>query len=182
MHGTVAGRNNSADDSKGDKPNMQRRLQLNLWYLVVAVLAVVWLRDLWVVAQRVEEISYSEFAQALEDGRIASVEVSGTMLRGEYRGETTEGAERFVTPRVDTDLARELARYDVEFKGVADNTFLRDVLSWVLPALVFVAIWLLVFRRFAGRGLGGALEIGKSKAKVYVETDTEVTFADVAGV
>ena len=182
MHGTVAGRNNSADDSKGDKPNMQRRLQLNLWYLVVAVLAVVWLRDLWVVAQRVEEISYSEFAQALEDGRIASVEVSGTMLRGEYRGETTEGAERFVTPRVDTDLARELARYDVEFKGVADNTFLRDVLSWVLPALVFVAIWLLVFRRFAGRGLGGALEIGKSKAKVYVETDTKVTFADVAGV
>jgi cell division protease FtsH len=161
---------------------MQRRLQFQLWYIVIALLAVVWLRDLWVAAQRVEEISYSEFQQALRDGRIASVEISGTMLTGEYRSETPEGAARFVTPRVDAELARELAQYDVEFKGVADNTLLREVLSWVLPALVFFAIWLFVIRRFAGRELGGALEIGKSKAKVYVETDTKVTFADVAGV
>jgi cell division protease FtsH len=51
-----------------------------------------------------------------------------------------------------------------------------------VPALAFFAIWVFVLRRFAGRELGGALEIGKSKARVYVETDTKVTFADVAGV
>jgi cell division protease FtsH len=161
---------------------MQRRLQLHLSYVVVAVLAVIVLRDVWVTAQRIDDISYSEFQQALRDGRIATVEISGTTLQGEYRAGTPDGAKRFVTPRVDADLARELEQYDVDFKGVADNTLLRDVLSWVLPALVFVAIWLFVVRRFAGRELGGALEIGKSKAKVYVETDTRVTFADVAGV
>jgi cell division protease FtsH len=161
---------------------MRRRLQFHLWYVFAAVLAVVVLRDLWVTVQRIEEISYSEFEQALRDGRIAAVEISGTMLQGEYRAETPEGVKRFVTPRVDPELARELAQYEVDFKGVADNTLLRDVLSWVLPALAFFAIWLFVFRRFAGRELGGALEIGKSKARVYVETDTKVTFADVAGV
>jgi cell division protease FtsH len=161
---------------------MQRRLQLHLWYVAVAVLAVVLLRDLWVTAQRVEEITYSQFEQALREGRVATVAVTDTMLQGEYRTETPAGAKRFTTPRVDTDLARELAQYDVDFKGVADNTLLREVLSWVVPALAFFAIWLFVFRRFAGRELGGALEIGKSKAKVYVETDTKVTFADVAGV
>jgi len=161
---------------------MQRHTQIQLWYVIAAVLAVVWLRDLWVGSQRVEEISYSEFEEALRDGRVATVEISGTMLQGEYRGAAPNSAERFVTPRVDTELARELAQYDVEFKGVADNTLLRDVLSWVVPALAFFAIWMFVLRRFAGRELGGALEIGKSKAKVYVETDTKVTFADVAGV
>jgi cell division protease FtsH len=161
---------------------MKRHTQIQLWYLIAAVLAVVWLRDLWVVSQRVEEISYSEFQQALRDGRVASVEVGGTKVQGEYRTATADGAERFVTPRVDSELARELAQYDVEFKGVADNTLLRNVLSWVVPAAAFFAIWVFVLRRFAGRELGGALEIGKSKAKVYVETDTKVTFADVAGV
>src|SRR5512139_396531 len=161
---------------------MQRRLQFHFWYVVAAVLAVIVLHDLWVAAQRVEEISYRQFEQALQDGRVATVEITGTMLQGEYRTETPDGAKRFVTPRVDTDLARELAQYDVDFKGVADNPLLREVLSWVLPALVFVAFWLFVVRRFAGRELGGALEIGKSKARVYVETDTKVTFADVAGV
>jgi cell division protease FtsH len=161
---------------------MQRHTQIQIWYLIAAALAVIWLRDFWVASQRVEEISYSEFEQALRDGRVASVEVSGTELEGEYRAATPEGAERFVTPRVDTDLARELAQYDVEFKGVADNPLLRNVLSWVVPAVAFFAIWVFVLRRFAGRELGGALEIGKSKARVYVEKDTKVTFADVAGV
>jgi cell division protease FtsH len=161
---------------------MQRHTQIQIWYLIAAALAVIWLRDIWVASQRVEEISYSEFEQALRDGRVASVEISGTELEGEYRAATPEGAERFVTPRVETELARELAQYDVEFKGVADNPLLRNVLSWVVPAVAFFAIWVFVLRRFAGRELGGALEIGKSKAKVYVEKDTKVTFADVAGV
>jgi cell division protease FtsH len=162
---------------------MQRRTQIHVWYLIAAVLAVIWLRDLWVGAQRVEELSYTAFEQALRDGRVESVEVTGTLLRGTYRNATPDGVERFVTPRVDIDLARELEGHDVEFRGVVEDGLLRDVLSWVVPALAFFAIWLFVFRKVADReGLGGALAIGKSKAKVYVETDTKVTFADVAGV
>ncbi len=60
------------------------------------------------------------------------------------------------------------------------------ILSWVVPTLIFFGLWMWLSRRMAkqlGGGMGGGLmSIGKSKAKVYVETDTKVTFADVAGV
>jgi cell division protease FtsH len=81
-------------------------------------------------------------------------------------------------------LAKDLGQYDVKFNGVIESTFLRDILSWVLPALVFVGIWLLAMRKFAEKqGLGGGfLSVGKSKAKIYVETDTKLSFDDVAGV
>ena len=56
-------------------------------------------------------------------------------------------------------------------------------MSWIIPALVFFGLWFFLIRRFADRqGLGGFMSIGKSRAKVYVEKDTGVTFADVAGV
>ena len=72
---------------------MQRRLQFHVWYVVAAVLAVIRVRDLWVTAQRVEEISYRQFEQAVQDGRVSTVEITGTMLQGEYRTETPEGIE-----------------------------------------------------------------------------------------
>jgi cell division protease FtsH len=162
---------------------MDRRTQLSIGYFVLAFLLVVWGRDLWIASQRVEEITYDEFEEALEQGRIEAVEIEGEFLRGTYRNPAEDGPRAFVTPRVDLDLAKDLEQYDVRFTGVVENTLLRDVLSWVLPALVFVGLWLLVLRRFADRqGLGGMMAIGKSKAKVYMEKDTRVTFADVAGV
>jgi len=162
---------------------MERRTHITIWYFILAFLAVVWLRDVWVASLRIEEISYDQFQQALEEGRIQDVEISGNMLRGRYQNAPQDGPNQFVTPRVDIELAEELAQYDVEFRGVVENTFLRDILSWVLPALVFIALWMFLLRKFAERqGMGGMMSIGKSKAKVYMETDTQVTFDDVAGV
>jgi cell division protease FtsH len=162
---------------------MERRTQLSIWYFVLAFLLVIWLRDFWVASQQIEEITYDEFQEALEQGRVEAVEVEGELLRGTYRNPAEDNPRAFVTPRVDLDLAKDLEQYDVRFTGVVENTLLRDVLSWVLPALLFIGLWLFVLRRFADRqGLGGMMAIGKSKAKVYMETDTKVTFADVAGV
>ena len=66
------------------------------------------------------------------------------------------------------------------------NPLLRDLLSWIVPALIFFALWSFLMKRMAGEhgmgGMGGFMSIGKSKAKVYMETDTKVTFQDVAGV
>ena len=162
---------------------MERRTQLSIWYFILAFLIVVWLRDVWVASRGIEEITYDEFQQALEQGRIESVEIEGALLRGTYRAPAEEGPRAFVTPRVDLDLAEDLEQYDVRFTGVVENTLLRDVLSWVLPAVVFIGLWLFILRRFSDRqGLGGMMAIGKSKAKVYMEKDTKVTFEDVAGV
>ena len=68
------------------------------------------------------------------------------------------------------------------YSGVIESTWLRDLLSWVLPAVFFVAIWMFAIRRMGQGGLGGLMAIGKSRAKVYVEKETKVTFDDVAGV
>ena len=163
---------------------MERQHWFNIWYFIVAILGVLWLRDLWMTASQVEPIAYSQFEQELKAGRIKDISISNNVIQGTYKEPKADKRTRFVTARVDPDLAKELSQYDVQFTGVVENTFFRDILSWVAPALVFFAIWMFLARRMAGQGgLGGSfLSIGKSKAKVYVETDTKVTFEDVAGV
>ena len=67
--------------------------------------------------------------------------------------------------------------------GVPSGGLFQTILSWIVPALMFYLIWVFLGRRLADRqGFGGLMSIGKSRAKVYVEKDTKVTFADVAGV
>jgi len=162
---------------------MERHTQFSIWYFLLAILAVVWLRDIWVARQTIEEISYSQFEQALEAGHIESVQVYADTLRGKYKDPPADGPENFSTPRLDLDLARQLQQYGVEYGAVVENTFLRDILSWVLPALIFVGIWVFAMGRLTEKsGMGGMMSIGKSKARVYVEKDTKVTFDDVAGV
>ena len=75
-----------------------------------------------------------------------------------------------------------MQEHGVTVTGEIESTLLRDLLSWIVPVLLIVGVWMLMIRRL-GSGLGGGLmQIGKSKAKVYVQSDTGVTFADVAGV
>jgi cell division protease FtsH len=84
---------------------------------------------------------------------------------------------------VEPDLAKSLGDHGVVVTGQVESTFLRDLLSWILPVLIFVGVWVYVLRRMSAGGLGGGLmQIGKSKAKVYVQSDTGVTFKDVADV
>ena len=161
---------------------MDRRTQLHLWYLFVAVFLVLLLQSWWRTAQETELIPYSQFLAYVEQGKVDDITVSDQFVRGSFR-EPQDGKTQFVTARVDPAIAGELARSGVRFTGTIESTFLRDLLSWVVPILIFFAIWALVFRRFAERqGLGGLMSVGRSRAKIYVEKDTKTTFADVAGV
>ncbi len=163
---------------------MEGRTKFNVGYAILAVIAVIWVRDAWLTMSQIEPIPYSEFQRQLKNGGIKDIAIGGNVIQGTYRNPQPDGRTRFVTTRVDAALAKELGAYDVRFEGVIENTLLRDIASWVLPALVFFGIWALLAKRMAGEGgLGaGFLSIGKSKARVYMETDTKVTFADVAGV
>jgi cell division protease FtsH len=140
------------------------------------------LQDIWQNASQVESVPYSAFEQALADGRIAEVVVSANTVMGRLKN--PDGRKTtMVAVRVEPGLAARLDKFGVPYSRVLDNTFLRDVLSWILPALVFFGLWFFLFRRFADKqGMGGFLSIGKSHAKVYVQTETGVSFADVAGV
>jgi cell division protease FtsH len=163
---------------------MEKRTFFNIWYLIAAILGVLWLRDIWVNMAQVEAIPYSQFEQDLKEGRIKDLAISANAIQGTYKQAKPDGRTRFVTTRVEPELARELSQYDVTFTGTVESTFLRDVLSWVAPALVFFAIWMYLAKRMSEQGGlgGGFVSIGKSKAKIYMETDTKVTFDDVAGI
>ncbi|MGB8182673.1 MAG: ATP-dependent zinc metalloprotease FtsH, partial [Stellaceae bacterium] len=162
---------------------MDRRTQFHLWYIVVAILGVLVLQQFWTQSQQVAVIPYSQFLEDLKTGKVADVQVSGDYIDGRYK-QAENGRTRFVTTRVPPDLANQLTQYNVTFSGAIESHFLATLLSWILPTLLFFGMWYFVFRRFANQqGLGGGfMAIGRSKAKVYVETDTKVTFDDVAGV
>ncbi|MEX2647434.1 MAG: ATP-dependent zinc metalloprotease FtsH [Alphaproteobacteria bacterium] len=162
---------------------MDPKVKINFWYVVFAVFAILALQFLYVQAQRVEPISYSAFKAALRDGRVAEVLIGDNVIQGTFRESGPEGPKAFVTTRVDQDLVQDLEQYGVDYTGIVESTFLRDLLSWVVPVVLFFGLWMFLFRNIAERqGLGGFMAIGKSKAKIYVEKDTKVTFDDVAGV
>lgn len=163
---------------------MERQTTFNIWYLMLAVLAVIWLRDAWVGMSQVEAIPYSEFQHHLKNGELEEIAVSKNLIQGKLKRPTADGRTLIVTTRVDPELAKDLSQYNVKFTGVVENTFFRDLLSWIVPAVVFFAVWMFIARRMSGQGGmgGGLMSIGKSKAKVYVEKQTGVTFAEVAGV
>ena len=157
----------------------------NVGYWVFAFLLLLWLQSAWQATNTVEAVPYSEFEKALADGRIEEVTVGDTTLTGRLKSPGPDGKTALVANRVEPELAERLSNYPVPYRRVLESTLLRDLLSWVLPGLVFFALWFFLIRRVLekqGGGLGGFMSVGKSRAKVYVQADTGVTFADVAGV
>jgi cell division protease FtsH len=163
---------------------MRKKLSFDLFYLIFAFIGVLMVQDAWVQYRSTEPLAYSEFLAQLKAGNVADIAISGNQIRGSLKTPLPDGRKQFVATRVDPELARDLDQYKVKFSGVVENTFLRDILSWIIPALAFFGIWFFLVRRLQEKGGMGAglLAIGKSKAKVYVETDVKVTFEDVAGV
>ncbi|MDO8719877.1 MAG: ATP-dependent zinc metalloprotease FtsH [Polaromonas sp.] len=163
---------------------MEKRAQFNVWYVLLALIVLQFLYGLYLQWRAVEPIPYSQFQTLLKDGQVTDISITDRYITGTLKQGLPDGKKTFITTRVAPELARDLAQYDVKFNGVIESTWMRDILSWVLPTLVFVGIWLFAMRKFGEKqGLGGGfLSIGKSRAKVYVETDTKVSFDDVAGV
>jgi len=159
---------------------MEPRLRFNLGYLLVAVLGVLLLQQVWRDARTIEAIPYSEFQRLVAEGAIASISITDQHVIGRFTT-ARDGKSQFVTNRVDPAFAEQLRGTGIVFDGAVESTFLRDLLSWVVPVLLFFALWMFLYRRFAEKMAGGFMPLGRSHAKVFVETDTKVTFADVAG-
>jgi cell division protease FtsH len=162
---------------------VNKKISFSIWYVILAVWAVILVHDFIHALQRIEELPYSEFKTLVANGKVGEVSVSSHALTGKLKSDgDSQEQKQFSTIRVeDPDLVRDLTQHGVKFAGVVESTFLRDLLSWVVPAVVFVGIWFFVFRRL-GQAQGGFMQVGQSKAKIYMEKDIKVTFADVAGV
>jgi cell division protease FtsH len=162
---------------------MDKNARFHIWYALAAFLGVLLVQYVIGMTQKIAPIPYSQFQQLLREGKVAEIGVSDRFIQGKLKEPLPDGKTQFATTRVDPEFAQDLQKYGVTFTGQIESTFLRDLLSWILPVLLFFGLWSYLARRVGQGGLGGGLmSIGKSKAKIYVETDTGVRFEDVAGV
>ena len=173
--------------------------QFSIGYFIVALILLFALQT-YFAAPRVETISYSQFKTLVKKGLVSNVVIGEKVIRGDIKPEGLKevlSPERlkelnekdkeaktplpFTVVRVDDpELTRDLEQAGGQFKGEVTNEWVATLLSWVVPAVLFFLLWSYLFKRM-GSG-GGLMQIGKSKAKVYIEKKTGVTFADVEGI
>jgi cell division protease FtsH len=162
---------------------MEKKQQINFWYVIAAVLLMLFIQSLYLQSTKLTPIPYSRFETLLDQNKIKEVAITQNRIQGTLKEPDADGLKDFVTTRVQPpELAESLNKHGVTYSGVVESHWIADLLSWILPAIFFVGIWMFAIRRMGQGGLGGLMTIGKSRAKVYVEKETRVTFADVAGV
>ncbi len=140
-----------------------------------------------------EELAYSEFKALVKQGLVENIVISKDYIEGELKPGAVEilSAARksplklqkyFRTGKVDDpELVKLLEEKGIRFQAKAEPGWLSHILSWVIPLGLLFFFWILILRRF-GPPEGGVMGLAKSKARVYVQEDIQVTFKDVAGV
>ena len=161
--------------------NLSGKTKFNTAYFFIAMMAVLLIQDIWQATSTTARIPYSDFQKHLKENNIKEVMIGEKNIRGTLL-KPGDNKANFITNRVDSDLVEQLSKYDVKYTQMIENTFFRDLLSWILPVLIFFGLWVFLLKRMGKNMGGGFMSVGKSKAKIYVETDTKTTFKDVAGV
>ena len=162
---------------------MQKHHKFSIWYVMLGIWAVLILQNYIASLYAVKTISYSQFLNDLKKGQVSEVEITSNQIQGKLKvnGKNGNKETTFKTVRVDNELSQLLDKYNVNFKGEIESTFFRDLLSWIIPAFIFVGIWYLFIKKMSGQQ-PGFMTLGKNKAKIYMEDELDVTFDDAAGV
>lgn len=178
---------------------MEKKIRFSLIYFLIAI-ALVILIEQYFLTRELETISYSEFKVLLKEGLISDLVITKERIEGKFlegaqdrllslRGEKDEGKIKrlkaikifFVTRMEDPELVKDLSERGIRYTAKQEVTWFKTLFSWIIPIFILVALWGYLLRRMGAPG-EGLMAIGKSKAKVYVEGETKVTFEDVAGV
>ncbi len=160
----------------------ERGWHFDIGYFLLALIAILIFQQMWTTSSETQVVPYSEFIQFLQEDKIADVEVGDKAVRATLKKPLPDGRKQIFAVRVDPEMARELEAAGVgKYSGAVENTWITTILSWIIPAALFFFIWSLFSRRM-GQGLGSIMSVGQSKARIFVEKDTKVGFADVAGV
>ena len=172
----------SPKDPQKKKNALPPKAHFSIWYFLMAFLLFSYLQQYFFSA-RVETIPYSQFKQYIAEGTVGKLTISPENITGTIKGQGKKPGQdqEFTTVRVnDSDLVKDLDDHKVSYSGHYESKFLSSILSWVIPIGIFFLIW-----RFAMKKMGpgmGVMSFGKSKAKMFAESETKVTFADVAGI
>ncbi|MCW3478916.1 ATP-dependent zinc metalloprotease FtsH [Neisseriaceae bacterium JH1-16] len=175
---------------------MEQKRQFTIWYFIIIFWAIVIVQN-FIAQDRVISLPYSEFKTLLKMGKVKEIVIEEQLISGTLDGngvnglvtkETADhikqlgaGEHPFSTIRVsDPALMQDLEIAKVRYSGQMDNKWFSTILSWVLPGVIFIVIWLFAMNRIGTTG--GLMSIGKNKAKVYMAKETGITFDDVAGI
>jgi len=161
-----------------DQPSRMQKIALGV--MAAAAIGTLVLQWMFIPYNQVDTIPYSQFETLVAEGLVTEVTIGSDTIQGKVRDKLPSGKSAFITARVDPVLAEKLAKKNVVVTGVPAGGLLQSILSWIFPILMFFLVWLWLSRREGG--VGGLMSIGKSRAKVYAEKETKVSFADVAGV
>jgi cell division protease FtsH len=169
---------------KDPKTPPSRRLG-NVLLIVSGVFLLIELLLPRFLGPQVPQVPYSLFIHQVQEHEVARVSIGQNQIRYQLSDSADQpGQVLATTPIFDLELPKLLERNGVEFAATPPpkNGWFTNILGWVIPPLIFVAIWQFFISRNQG-GSQGVLSIGKSRAKVYAEGETDkITFNDVAGV
>ena len=167
-------------DPQKKKNSFPPKTHFSIWYFLI-VFFLITLLQTYYLAPQVETIPYSKFKQLLADGQVSSLVIGPERITGKLKGKGEKGEQEFVTNRVeDPSLVKDLDEHKVNYTGLYESKFLGNIISWILPLGIFFLIWRYAMKRM-GPGYG-VMSFSKSKAKLFAESETKVTFADVAGI
>jgi cell division protease FtsH len=176
-------------------------MRFSIWYFLSFFLIIVLIQTFFSL-ERSYPVTYRDFRRLVEMKGVNDLEISNENITGvllpkgvKYLAKETNTPDLpqrlekqfakkpvFSTVRMkDEGLLKLLDKQDIQYRALPERAWLTALLSWVLPMVLLIGLWLFIFRRI-GAGPGGLMSIGKSKARVYVEDETKVTFADAAGV
>ncbi len=162
-----------------------RRVRTSPWLWIVGFLFVLMVFN-YLASPRPSGIDYSEFLQKVERGQIVgTLELSQTSVSGAYEADGREVRFTTTIPPTEqgtTKLTDLLDEKGVDYTGVTPNAFSSILLGWVVPLLLFGALWFFLIRRMSGAGASAALNLGRNKVRIYDRKEMKTTFADVAGV
>ncbi len=161
------------------------------YYYVIALLVVMLLNALLfpsIIRSGVKEVGYDSFLSMIDEGIVTQVEMEEDKDQIVFVTQSDEGIRYYKTGIFPDQALRErLEKANVEFGAdipTQNSPLLSFLLTWILPILVFYGFGQLMFKMMKKRGgniAGNAMSFGKSNAKIYAQTETGKTFADVAG-
>jgi cell division protease FtsH len=167
--------------SGGNKRSTSARPTAIWW--VLGALFILALGQAYLLTPGGRQVSYSEFKAMVRNGEVAEVTVGESTIHGQLKkGQGDKGSTAFSTVRIeDPKLIEDLEAHGVKYSGEVVSRWLPEILSWVVPLVLLIALWSFFFRRIGGAE-GGVMSFARSKAKIFAEDDVKVSFADVAGV
>ncbi len=153
-----------------------------MWY-VLGILLLLALGNAFIFKmQGGDTISYSDFKSLVRQNRVQEVTIGEDRITGKLRPLGNDKEKAFDAVKVeDPKLTEELEQHGVKYKGEVSSRWLGEIVSYVLPLIFIIALWMFFLRRMGGAE-GGVMSFARSRAKIYADDDVKVSFGDVAGV